>query len=83
MKQFPALALAALVALPGATAIAEEITPLTETVSTQDFEILSEPDGYEAAVAAGLAVIIGGALYFISENDDDDDGGANNTTGTN
>jgi len=81
MKQFPALALAAILALPGAAAIGEEITPLTETLSTQDFEILSEPDGYEAAVAAGLAVIIGGALYFINENDDDD-GGTNNTTGT-
>ena len=80
MKQFSALALAAALALPGTTALADEIKPLNETLSTQDeFELLNEPDGYEAAIAAGLAIIIGGVIYFINDSDDDPTTG---TTGT-
>ena len=75
MKQITALALAALIALPGAT-VAQEIKPLNETVSTQDFDF--EGDEYGAALAAGLLLIIGGVFYFINEDDDS----TTSTTGT-
>lgn len=87
MKQFSALALAAALALPGATAFANEheIAPIVLIPGGEsDFaKLANEPDGYEAAVAGGVAIIVGGIVIFTNEDDGDSSNGTNNTTGTN